>query len=291
MTAIDPSQTNGHESLTYRVWTALRSPSSYSPRRNPAILFGFLAGLPVPVIGQWVALSSTGQTFSLDAALSILDGNSLHWFLLFHPLMFMGFFGLLGALHLQVRDRHRRSLENLELRSNTDSLTGMFNHGFFHDRLEEEIERARRENSEFSVILADLDDFKKVNDNYGHQTGDSVLRHIAERLKTCCRAYDTPARYGGEEFAVLLPRTPAAEARAIATRMLQEAGKDAEASGLPNVTLSIGIATYPEDANSGSLLVNVADRRLYAAKRAGKNRYCDFLVFEPEDGRKLSGKK
>lgn len=281
---------NGRVSLTHRVWTALRSPSNYNPRRNPAILFGFLAGLPVPVIGQWVALSSTGQAFSLDAALDILDGNALHWFLLFHPLMFMVFFGLLGALHLQYRDQYRQTLENLERRSNTDSLTGMFNHGYFHDRLEEELERARRESSEFSVILADLDDFKQVNDNYGHQTGDNVLRHVSERLMTCCRAYDTPARYGGEEFAVLLPRTPAAEACRIATRMLQESGKEAAASGLPNVTLSIGIATYPEDANTGPLLVDIADRRLYAAKRAGKNRYCDFLIFDPEDEQKFSEK-
>ncbi len=156
-----------------------------------------------------------------------------------------------------------------------DPLTGFFNHRYLHERLAEEVVRAVRTHRPLSVVMLDLDDFKLVNDSFGHLYGDGVLVHVAERIRSSLRASDVPARYGGDEFALILPETTCEDAAGVAARILA-AFRDSPFSSDGRVAFpigaSIGIATYPEDGRSATDLLAVADRGLYNAKAAGGNR-------------------
>jgi diguanylate cyclase (GGDEF)-like protein len=156
----------------------------------------------------------------------------------------------------------------------TDELTGLANRRRFMEVLELELKRSDRFDSPLALVLADLDDFKLVNDRFGHQTGDDVLRALSRVLEASLRDVDLPARLGGEEFAVLLPETDAVGAEGLAERLRAElASLDLQAPGAKtfNVTASFGVAVYPE-AGSGDELLTLADTALYAAKADGKNR-------------------
>jgi diguanylate cyclase (GGDEF)-like protein len=171
------------------------------------------------------------------------------------------------------------ALENVRLhrlverQASTDGLTELANRRQFEEALANEISRAERFGGTLSLILADLDDFKQVNDRYGHQAGDDVLRTFADVLRETVRDIDLAARYGGEEFAVLLPQTDLAGAEHVAERLrermetrLVEPGADAPFS----VTSSFGVASFPE-AGTPAALFAAADEALYRAKSAGKN--------------------
>jgi len=164
--------------------------------------------------------------------------------------------------------------ERLREQALTDALTGLSNHRRFRERLDQELADARRHAHTVALVLLDLDDFKAINDRHGHLIGDRVLQRVGEIITACCRPIDEAARYGGEELAILLPRTTAAEAMAVAERVRgRVAATTLTAPGgleLP-VTASFGIAV--SDGNGdGSSLIARADRALYAAKAAGKNR-------------------
>ncbi|OGQ28429.1 MAG: hypothetical protein A3D29_04205, partial [Deltaproteobacteria bacterium RIFCSPHIGHO2_02_FULL_42_44] len=157
----------------------------------------------------------------------------------------------------------------------TDSLTRLYNHNFFYRRLDEEFSRSVRYETPLSVIMIDLDNFKKINDTYGHRVGDLVLKEIADIIKKLVRKTDIVARYGGEEFAVILPHTNLKGAEEEAERIREAVSSHAYA-GLAReiLTMSLGVASYPCEnsvLNSGDL-VNLADTALYEAKRAGKNK-------------------
>ncbi len=158
--------------------------------------------------------------------------------------------------------------EQALLRAHTDSLTQLWNHGYFQHILQELTEKAKSQKppQHISLLLIDIDDFKKYNDQHGHQKGDEILKAISHILKEQCRKMDFVCRYGGEEFAIILPNTNKNEAIATAERIR----KTVENAQLP--TLSIGIATFPDDAQSKPELIELADSALYRAKRKGKNR-------------------
>ncbi|HHM05228.1 MAG TPA: sensor domain-containing diguanylate cyclase [Gammaproteobacteria bacterium] len=174
------------------------------------------------------------------------------------------------------------NLERLKRQGLTDTLTAINNRRFFDQRLTEELDRAARDGLPLSCLLLDVDHFKKVNDNYGHQTGDQVLREVAALIRAQLRGSDVLSRYGGEEFAALLARLRAAEAAEVAERIRDNVAchRFATQDGLPfQVTLSIGVAAYcprqPMDLDAqprGEVLVGHADRALYEAKSAGRNR-------------------
>ena len=154
-----------------------------------------------------------------------------------------------------------------------DQLTSLYNHNFFYSRLEEEFERAVRYETPLSLIMLDIDNFKQVNDTYGHRVGDVVLREIAAMVKRGVRKTDIVARYGGEEFAVILPHTLLKGAVDEAERLREIVESHAYAGLVSNkITVSIGVAAYPQKGamNSGDL-VNYADDALYKAKWSGKN--------------------
>jgi diguanylate cyclase (GGDEF)-like protein len=157
-----------------------------------------------------------------------------------------------------------------------DGLTKLFVRRYFDARLDEEILRAHRFDTVFSVVMMDIDNFKVLNDTHGHQTGDRVLRAIADVVRSEMRGVDTAARYGGEEVSMILPRTDMVSAYNLAER-IRELITELEltsADGEPiEVTSSFGISAFPESgASDGEELVRLADRALYRAKRTGKNR-------------------
>ena len=150
-----------------------------------------------------------------------------------------------------------------------DPLTGFFNHRFIYERLGEEIVRARRARRPLSLLMLDLDDFKLVNDTFGHQFGDRCLVHLAEVVRSTLRASDVPARYGGDEFVVILPDADEDAAAAVADRITEElAGNPlvADGRGPVPVSVSIGVASVGPDVRTPTELVGAADTRMYAAK-------------------------
>jgi PleD family two-component response regulator len=188
----------------------------------------------------------------------------------------------------------RRVYEQLAEQARTDGLTGLTNHRYFMDCLEDEVAKARRYGTSLSLLMLDLDDFKPFNDTYGHPQGDKLLRGVAGILRGTTRdRLDLVARYGGEEFVVLLPSTPAAGATVTGERLVRDVSGDARDAvgvaetirrmmaenlfeGFPSrdevhVTVSVGIATFPDHAASAFELVVNADKALYLAKRMGKN--------------------
>ncbi|MBI4687377.1 MAG: sensor domain-containing diguanylate cyclase [Nitrospirae bacterium] len=165
----------------------------------------------------------------------------------------------------------------------TDGLTGLNNHRTFYEILGMELRRSRRYNRNLSLLMIDIDDFKKFNDTYGHQAGDAILKRLADVLLKNLRAIDSAARYGGEEFAVILPETPLDAAAAIAERIRDEASRSlciSRDEGLC-ITVSLGVSVFPEDSIDKDGLIKAADDALYMTKRVGKNKvitYQDYKI-------------
>ncbi|HTT70731.1 MAG TPA: diguanylate cyclase [Anaeromyxobacteraceae bacterium] len=182
-----------------------------------------------------------------------------------------------------LQDQLRVTKGELEKLSMTDGLTGLYNHRYFEQRLQEEFGRAQRYSDPVSLIMLDLDHFKAVNDRHGHPFGDRVLRESAELISASIRDPDICARYGGEEFAIILPKTHLQGALAVAERFVRKMREKTfrlEASGAQaaveaRVTASVGVAFYPsKDVTSPQALVKFADEALYRAKREGRDTIC-----------------
>ena len=181
-------------------------------------------------------------------------------------------------------------LERVQRMAATDGLTGVANRRTFEETLGKEIARAGRRGDDLSLLMLDIDHFKRLNDTHGHQTGDAVLRRVARTLGESCREFDTAARYGGEEFAVVLPGTTPEQAAVIAERLRAALAGDATE---PRVTVSIGAASFPTAATGPDELIAAADKALYASKHRGRDRVTSWrgdldalpTVHEPTDGR------
>ena len=166
-----------------------------------------------------------------------------------------------------------------------DGLTRVYNRRYFDERLEVEIERARRYGRKVSCVMVDIDEFKSVNATHGHQAGDGVLKVLADVLLSSTRSCDVVARYGGEEFVVILPESTGKEAAVLAER-LRRAFEDCGTclgEGEPAVTVSCGIATYPDHASDSATLLRMVDSAVFRAKAEGRNR-CVVAFSESDDG-------
>lgn len=183
-----------------------------------------------------------------------------------------------GLLRIKAaHDRIAKAKAELERLSCTDGLTNLYNHRGLQQRLREEYLRAQRYKNELSVVVLDLDHFKRINDNWGHLVGDEVLREVAALLRESVRETDYIARYGGEEFVMILPQTATAGATHVVERLRTEMAK--RSFGAPyaslQVTTSAGIATWPgAGIESAEALLRTADMALYEAKRSGRDRVC-----------------
>lgn len=175
-------------------------------------------------------------------------------------------FAAYGALSLQ----NARLLLQVQKLAETDALTGLANRRTFEAALTREMSRAARNGEQLTLAMFDIDNFKSLNDAYGHQAGDEVLKQVAAALVEVSRDFDTPARYGGEEFAVILPSCSTRESLAVAERLRKGLS---EIDGLPvPVTASAGVATFPTHAGDIESLIKAADEALYESKRAGRDR-------------------
>jgi diguanylate cyclase (GGDEF)-like protein len=169
----------------------------------------------------------------------------------------------------------------------TDELTGLANVRAFLDTLDRELERSRRFGTPLGLVMVDLDDFKRVNDTYGHQQGDEVLAQVACVLRESSRELDTAARYGGEELAMILPQTDASGAELLAERVREAIEslpvRRVDGKGSLRVTASFGVAAAPESGSDRMDLIAAADGALYTAKRGGKNRVerAEMAMTEP----------
>ena len=168
------------------------------------------------------------------------------------------------------------SVPQLQAEARVDPKTGLFNARYFASALTEELGRAQRFERPMSLIMADLDLLREINNTYGHLAGDAVLKGIAEVFRAELRHYDVPARFGGEEFSILLPETPPEQALEIAERIRRSVAErlyDVETSSEPiRATVSIGVAGYPKDAQDPNALIHQADLAVYRAKLQGRNR-------------------
>jgi diguanylate cyclase (GGDEF)-like protein len=182
--------------------------------------------------------------------------------------------GSIALKYLPKGDPERLTYDQLQLEANTDGLTGCFNKKFFNDRIELEVKKSKVTGKPLCLIVFDLDHFKRLNDTWGHDAGDYVLKKLAEVLRNGgIREDDVFARYGGEEFVVLLPHTNLKEGFAIAERLrrvVEQFDFIYEGTKLP-VTASIGIADYRQGVNTGTDLFKRADSAVYKSKQGGRN--------------------
>ena len=170
-----------------------------------------------------------------------------------------------------ARGRAMRLADEARAMANTDALTGLPNRRHALQRLEGMVAEAERESRGLSAIMFDIDFFKRINDSFGHQTGDEVLRRVAWLAQKQTRAHDLVGRLGGEEFAWLMPGVTQREAGALAERLRKAVEEGSSRGGLPPVTISMGCAQW-QPGDSGEVLLAKADAALYAAKEGGRNR-------------------
>lgn len=183
------------------------------------------------------------------------------------------------ADQVAVAIEHAHLFATVKHQAITDGLTTLYNHVYFKNRLQEDLNLAKRKGTSCSLLMVDLDKLKVINDNYGHPVGDAAIRQVASILKTILRSGDTPARYGGEEFGVILPETSLFEAALIADRICSQI-RNCHVPGLGRVTCSIGAASFPKQAGSAAELVERADKALYVAKNSGRDQ---IRIYEGEE--------
>lgn len=190
------------------------------------------------------------------------------------PQLMQNELGRLAGAFNKMAEKIEMDEKELKELSIHDGLTGLFNKREFESRTVDEVARSKRYNSIFSLIMLDIDHFKAVNDTYGHQAGDHVLKTISNTINSEVRSVDFVARYGGEEMAVILPNINGEDTFKMSERLRKAI------SSLPipvsedraiHVTVSMGIATFPDDADTGDNLIRSADEALYNAKKAGRN--------------------
>ncbi len=213
----------------------------------------------------------------VEADLVVKDGRKIPYYFNGHRITFTSKSYLVG-LGTDISERKLLEME-LVRQATTDMLTGLPNRRYFLELASQEIARSRRYVKLLSVLMIDLDEFKSINDNYGHQTGDTVLVKFAEICRKSMRAIDVTGRLGGEEFAILLPETEEKEALDAAERLRRSvAGEKVEGEGGKTVhfTISIGVATLSPSSDDIDVLLSAADKALYEAKRSGRNRVVCF---------------
>lgn len=194
------------------------------------------------------------------------------WLEIIYPLIF-SIFAFTCAYIIKYLIKSRDFEQQYKL-ATTDGLTELFNHRYFQEQIRMQVENSKRYSSNFSLIIIDIDFFKNFNDKFGHQSGDAVLRQVAQTLKRNVRATDIVCRYGGEEMSIILPNTTKDEAYSTAEKICERvANNKFKLSGdrEAHVTISLGVSTFPFDGDNASSIIEAADKRLYDAKHNGRN--------------------
>jgi len=215
----------------------------------------------------------SGKTVSTEETHLAPDGTVLHHWSTKVPITYEGVTTLIGV-STDITELVRLR-EQLREQAITDGLTGLFNRRHFTEMAQKELARARRHRHPTALLILDIDHFKQVNDRYGHPVGDTVLRRLADLLRTQVRSEDTLARMGGEEFALLLPRSDLDAGQLLAERIRIAARENTQL--LPHgerLTLSLGLVICSEGSKSLDPLYAAADAQLYRAKQAGRDQVC-----------------
>lgn len=184
------------------------------------------------------------------------------------------------ATQAAIAIERMQRFEHNRLLAITDGLTGLYNHRYYVKSLKKELDRAKRNEHQLSIIIVDIDHFKHFNDTNGHLQGNEALKAVAAILRLALRKIDILSRYGGEEFAIILPATDKKQALQAANRICSMIRKESilgmESQPSKRLTLSAGVASFPEDAKNGEHLTDQADRALYLAKKLGRDRAIPF---------------
>jgi diguanylate cyclase (GGDEF)-like protein len=220
-----------------------------------AVVAYWLSALIARPLGRLTSAAAQVSAGDLPAGLSTGGGGEV---------------GYLTQVFNTMVESLRKHHDELERLSTTDTLTGLSNRRHLMDLLSLEMDRAKRAGQAFSILMLDVDHFKKYNDSHGHQAGDEVLARVGAVLRDSIRPYDCAARYGGEEFLVMLSATSLDRARESAERIRKQVRAEQFDGG--SVTVSIGVAEYPSQGNTAESVIGQADAALYEAKRAGRDR-------------------
>lgn len=259
-------------------------------------LIGLTGGLMSPfVIGLFLVVA--GASLSLDDAAPLLIAllaagayalvgiavetpEQLTVAVLMHLVFAVISLGLLAYLASVVGREQRRAREAALSLSRFDPLTGLYNRGYFFSVTDREIRRAARNGSQFALLMLDLDELKPVNDTFGHQRGDELLRAVTGAIQRNVRSTDIAARYGGDEFVILLSDTEQEGAQVVAEKLRNDISSLAVGSldRPARTSASIGVVTYPQDGTSIEALVADVDKAMYEAKRRGKNQIVGYLT-------------
>jgi diguanylate cyclase (GGDEF)-like protein len=262
--AFDALLAAGTVLIEWTVWASGDSTSAYS------MLFFWIAIYAFYFLPQWrAALQLVVIVLAYAAVLALnRDGSSaavIHWAMTNGALIVAG--AMIGMQRAHTHSVVRRLADD----ARRDTQTGLLNRRGFEELFETELERARRTDGELAVIVADLDNFKELNDRFGHPAGDAALRRVAQIFGTAKRRIDTVARIGGEEFAVIVPSSDHHAAYILAERMRREI-RETFASDPSALTVSLGVAAFGLHGASTEALIRNADEALYAAKRLGRDR-------------------
>lgn len=242
------------------------------------IALSILLGLLIASIVTRVSSAFTASMMSLSAyliyiliAYYAMKYENL-WLEVVYPLIFsIAAFTLAYIVKYLIKSRDFEQQYKL---ATTDGLTELYNHRYFQEQIRMQVEQSKRYSHNFSLIIIDIDFFKKFNDTFGHQSGDAVLRQVAQTLKKNVRSTDIVCRYGGEEMSIILPNTGKDEALSTAQKICERvANKKFKLAGdkETNVTISLGVSTFPYDGDNASTIIEAADVRLYNAKNNGRN--------------------
>jgi diguanylate cyclase (GGDEF)-like protein len=235
--------------------------------RNVAFLVIGVLLVVIAVVAYWLTALIARPLRRLTSAAAQVSAGDLPLEL---PAGGGGEVGYLTQVFNTMVESLRKHHDELERLSTTDTLTGLSNRRHLMNLLTQEIERAKRADRPFSILMLDVDHFKKYNDTHGHQAGDEVLARIGAVLRNSIRPYDCAARYGGEEFLVMLSGTSLDPAKESAERIRKQVR--AEQFEAESVTISIGVAEYPAQGDTAKSVIGQADAALYEAKRAGRDR-------------------
>jgi diguanylate cyclase (GGDEF)-like protein len=225
-------------------------------------------------MGNVLVIMLTSRTEVLDKIKSLEKGAVDYMTKPYHPAELLARVKVMLRIK-NLQDTLKIKMQELEKVSVMDSLTGLYNQRYLYDAMNREINRAKRFHLKLSCIMLDIDHFKEVNDTFGHQRGDTILKELAKIILSILRGYDFAVRYGGDEFIIILCQNTALGAQIVAERIreiIQENPRLRALNGNKKLTISAGVATYPDQVQGGyEELISKADHALYMAKKRGRN--------------------
>ncbi|MBI4243069.1 MAG: GGDEF domain-containing protein [Planctomycetes bacterium] len=260
---------------------AFKDPYTYSYKNNSYLILGFLTGIPVPVCLLLIDVYARELSISFNSITSAYLNRPAHFFFLLSPFIFALIFGALGTVRRLKDDKIWQLSREINLLSVVDATTGIFNRRYFEKRIGSELVRSSRYSRYLSLLIFDIDNFREINEKYGHLQGDAVLVEAANLIKTNTRYVDVLCRYGMDEFAIISPETPGANAKVTAEKIrliIEEYifQNISDKTSQIKSTVSVGISDFSDSSIDKKTLIDNADKALAQAKQAGRNRVVLF---------------